>query len=350
MTTEINHFNYEENYFYTAKTVLISAVALSISELVIVTLAAAAILPPGLSIVGGSIAIAYLVLSIFYLNYLNLQSESPLNAGELEAPPRAQEYKKKFKRAPLIEYGPEFSKILDIRTRVTQEDLDKFVNCPLEEDETVPFISYARGVRFYYGNCDEDNIDGESDLGWGCAWRAIQTCSSTYNLNPTFKSLVRSFKQTDQPNEWAEPGYGKRYFEARSRRSQIYFFKKGPSTKTPEGETLRDFSDLTDKMYRHFQIHHTPIMADDGNLAFAILGIKITSKNKVVLWIADPHKTDRKSGLYCLILKEEDGKISVQTTGIDNRTATSLGNGLNTATAINPNKGWMLLFPHQTAS
>lgn len=73
--------------------------------------------------------------------------------------------------------------------------------------------------------------------------------------------------------------------------------------------------------------------------AYANLGIKETMTGKAILWIADPHKTSRKDGLYYLVLDNMGKKI--HSTGVDDGK-----NGLHTAQTIDPDKkGWMLWLP-----
>jgi hypothetical protein len=83
------------------------------------------------------------------------------------------------------------------------------------------------------------------------------------------------------------------------------------------------------------------------------LGIKSTTsksgREKIILWIADPHKNSREDGLYFLVLDKNSGD-KLHSTGMD-KDEHGNSNGLETSQSIYPNKkGWMLLFPQKSVA
>lgn len=197
--------------------------------------------------------------------------------------------------------------------------------------------AYATHTSFFHGNCDEVN-----DLGWGCAWRCIQTCASSLGKFPSFMQLYDTYRlDPKSTKEWAEPGYGKRYLDDQGIPSQLALYNKDRGTsKTPEEqcEKIKGFPALRDRLIAHFQKYGTPVMIDDVSYAMTIVGIRVNAAGETILFMADPHKRNRESGLYSVVVNSEGQQIA--TTGIDDGR-----NGLKTAALAHFNKGWMLLFP-----
>jgi hypothetical protein len=231
---------------------------------------------------------------------------------------------------------------LSERVYVTEEDLQSFLNYHYESEDKTDHVAHATNIHFFYSNCDKDLDGGSNDLGWGCAWRSIQTCLSHYPLFYTFDSLYQAYRvDPNCPNEWAEPGYGYRVCSRNNIMSCLYLYQRevGTSkTATNSCSKIENFEEFVNKLIDHFHRFKTPVMVDDATYAYSILGIKTTEKGDVILWIADPHKTSLKDGLYYLVLDNDGKKKSV--TGIDNGE-----NGLESAQKIDPNKGWILLCP-----
>ena len=223
---------------------------------------------------------------------------------------------------------------------ITENHIEDFLQYRDSESEK---YSHATSVTFFYYNCD-----GFNDFGWGCAWRCIQTCASALNLFPTFNELYQTYRLDKRAvKEWAEPGYGMRYFDnIGAPSSQLVLYKRDKGTnKTPTKycDKVSSFSNLRDMMLQHFETHGTPIMADDEMYAFTIVGIRVTSASETILFIADPHKLNALSGLYYVALDSEGRQLA--TTGIDNGK-----NGLSSVGRLHFNKGWMFLFPKKNIS
>ncbi len=51
---------------------------------------------------------------------------------------------------------------------------------------------FVQGATFY-----GYNSEGVRDLGWGCAWRTIQTILSAKNINISFENLFHLFGRSD---------------------------------------------------------------------------------------------------------------------------------------------------------
>lgn len=246
--------------------------------------------------------------------------------------------------------------------------------------------SYALGA-VYYGFDSEGISDGGiwgRESGWGCAWRAIQTCLSFYSvIVPSFKELYpiygsfanlsliyknkypeedlprlnekhRNVAPHDLDNGWAEPFVGQMVLHDRGIESELTTVNGIPSgCNAPHGvfshsDPLKSFAEFKTKLLTHFRPtpEHLetapPVMIDNGTFAMSIVGIGINS-NETTLWIADPHIHKELnhcslSGLYTVTLNEfgdkEDKPIprgSTPPSGL---------HCLNFAT-----QPWMVLFP-----
>jgi len=203
---------------------------------------------------------------------------------------------------------------------------------------------HAKGVRFFYYHCDE--VD---DTRWGCAWRAMMTCASSLGLYPSFMDLYNKYSGQDISAEgWAEPGNGKSYFDDEGfTESEIRLYKSEGTAKTPKelcknAIPITSFISLREEILAHFMHYDTPIMADDVSYTFNIIGIRLIENSETILFIADPHKTDPGSGLYCVRLDKEGHQIT--TNGVDDG-----DNGLRSVQEVHFfDKGWMFLFPRPT--
>lgn len=201
----------------------------------------------------------------------------------------------------------------------------------------------AAPFYFFFGNCDKDLPNGREDLGWGCAWRSIQTCLSRSHFDhiQSFEPLFKAYKRTSCLREWAEPGYGKRICDALTVPCKLALYNRSKgSDKTPtdQCEKMASFEALKSALIAHFQAYQTPVMIDDECLACCIVGIEIIPGNETLLRIADPHKISKEAGLYTLVIDNKGRKI--RSTGIDDNT-----NGLRTAQTVSSERGWMLFFP-----
>ena len=194
---------------------------------------------------------------------------------------------------------------------------------------------------FFYGACDLDLTAGASDLGWGCAWRCLQTLLASQGIFYGFRNLYKDYQTTKTSNEWGEPGYAARICKNLGISYQLYLYQYKKTPKIAKEEfndtELTTFESLTTKLFEHFQTKQTPVMVDDGWYAYTLLGIKKSENEQITLWIADPHKTTLEAALYTITLNKE-GKV-IHSTGLDNG-----ANGLSSSQRITLQHGWMLLF------
>lgn len=245
---------------------------------------------------------------------------------------------------------------------ISEEDNRSFENYGLKPNISNIYSYYVKNVRFFYGKCDNDE---EPELGWACVWRCIQTSLSFYNIFYTLSSL--SFEYRDDKNNSKEfcklNPTGHFIFNDSGIKSKFYVYyhnKNDPdlvnylNTKTPKSKIINSFFDfnndnnreslivgfsiLKDILKGYFEEYQTPLIICVGKAGYNILGIKEMNNNNIVLWIADPHKTSKKAGLYYLELNEQGDKITC--TGIDDNC-----NGLCTAQLIKLTSKPVFFFP-----
>lgn len=289
------------------RTMQVALASITIAALVIGILGAISYLPSLAMWVGGGAFIASLIVSALYC----CCSQKPTHKI-------------------LKEYAYPLENI-----RVTEEDLRAF--CDYQSEEGTADIACAKNVNFFYGHCDE--ID---DIGDGCAWRCIQGCASAFGFNHTFVSLHEAYgEEPHNLKEWAEPGYGKSYFDDMGEKSKLYLYNRTEGTRKTRTDKclhLNSFQEFVTLLYDHFPVQEAPIMIDDQLYAWNILGIKTTKTGKVILWIADPHKPSKEAGLYYLVLNAYGSKI-------ESSRADEEGEKIQSAARIDPAHGWMILAP-----
>lgn len=187
------------------------------------------------------------------------------------------------------------------------------------------------------------------DYGWGCAWRAIQTCLSSLigkNKVPRFESLYYFYgdeeklkelykdkwgnnliygKTKNAPhsldNGWAEPFIGEMVLHGYGYEADLFalngipgnanspdeVFANAPvhkveantvssSDNVPKDTVSRtqkgrlNFGDFTEKLNEHFSKETpAPVMIDNGVYAMNIIGCRLNSDATTTLWISDTH-------------------------------------------------------------
>lgn len=218
------------------------------------------------------------------------------------------------------------------------------LNIPIALNRAPDGIEYFARKAIFYGY----NAEGIRDYGWGCAWRAIQTCLSVYDIHVPFENLFhlfgpgnnlkflygnkfagqelqssRSFAPYDIPAGWAEPFIGQMAMHFYHIPSALENVNGIPGNcHAPEqvfhNEPLR-FNAFKERLESHFKAPHAaPIMIDDGCAALNIIGIGCKGSN-TTLWIADPHikegvnsfqSEERGAGLYTITLDESGSLIN----------------------------------------
>lgn len=104
------------------------------------------------------------------------------------------------------------------------------------------------------------------------------------------------------------------------------------------------FFTLVNELFDHFKTHKTPVIIDDAVYSYMIFGIKRVFKqkgeNNIVLWIADPHKTNKSAGLYNVFLDKDGNQIE---------NSMQLGSGFDSAERIyfNDKSSWLMFLPQR---
>lgn len=185
------------------------------------------------------------------------------------------------------------------------------INAPIKIDtiEKPQNIYFSAKNITAYRYC-ADTID---DKQWGCGWRAIQTCLSSYNKNDvTFKQLFHMFgplehlqwlyknktghdlpEKNIEGNKFFSP-YESLYGRANAFIGQMvmHFYGISSELKYTNGDSEHEVDMLELRIADHFIKNETPIMMDNGVQALNIIGmgysIDIDEKKNTVLWISDP--------------------------------------------------------------
>lgn len=329
--------------------------------------------------------------------------DSPLPTSEEQQPKVTETFEQK--KMALLAKLPE--KIASERSHKTYSrgqlallnDSDR--NLPIPLSSLTPRVkSFSKNTVFY-----SYNGEGIYDYGWGCAWRAIQTCLSAYKIEIPLENLFHLFGPQENLKAIYEDKYPKKKLST-SKRFPPYFRSDGwaepfighmvmhfyniPSTLEkvnglPAGcsapaEVFPDkhlsFSDFRTRLEQHFNnTDSAPVMIDDGIYTSNIVGIEIVESGRdesgtillnTLLWIADPHispgvnprvslnLSPGKSpvGLYKVIL-DNTGKQIDQLNGcslyndedkhqVDHMFSKNSYGGIR----FDRSKSWMVLFPN----
>ena len=272
----------------------------------------------------------------------------------------------------------------------------------------IPLNKPPKGINLYakesvfYGY----NAEGVRDDGWGCAWRAMQTCLSHYGIETPFAQLFhlfgplknlqriyqdkypkeiltseKAFAPYDLESGWGEPFIGEMMLHFYGIASDLEYVNDMPDCKAPRS-VLHDklpltFSTFKDRLIKHFGGENpAPVMIDDGLYTLNIIGVGSNGSN-TTLWISDPHikegvngnyahgKTEKTpNGLYTVTL-DENGNQLKDTVALDEKgsqlkvTGCSLNgddehqkvNMFNINSSIGLHfsaKHWMILFPKKS--
>lgn len=256
-----------------------------------------------------------------------------------------------------------------------------------EENRNLPIAlsSLSRQVEYCAEHAIFYSYNAESirDHGWGCAWRAIQTCLSSYGIKISFKTLFHLFGPLENlqliyhdkyPNEelstsklfapydllsgWAEPFIGHMVMHFYNISSELESVNNIPDSCNAPQHVFHnkpiEFCTFKERLESHFKIKNAaPIMIDDGKSALNIIGIEKEGVN-TTLWIADPHIREAVNrylsektpvGLYKITLNEQGKQISCSLIDEDkhqlpNMFRADIYQGLHF-----DSKNWMILFP-----
>lgn len=248
-------------------------------------------------------------------------------------------------------------------------------NKPYRLEKAPTLIQYfAKGATHY-----PYNSEGVNDIGWGCAWRAIQTSLTAFDLHVPFENLFHHFglkenliqiyrdkypKETlannkkfapyDLNNGWAEPFIGEmamQYYKIPAKLETVNGIPDNANAPTQvfHNDPL-SFAHFSTRLVEHFKKEKSaPIVMDDGYRALNIVGVG-KQGSTTTLWIADPHingavNHKKPVGLYTVSLDISGKQTSCSLNGQDKDQNPSLY-----MSGWHPNlqfekKKWMALFP-----
>lgn len=254
----------------------------------------------------------------------------------------------------------------------------------------IPFNSIPNKVKYYSENAIfyGYNAEGIRDYGWGCAWRAIQTCLSPYKINPSFEDIfhlfgplenlkniyedkypteelpnTKPFAPHDLTSGWAEPFIGHMVMHYYNIPSALELLNGIPGNCHAPEEVFHQepiiFNIFKANLEHHFKTENpAPVMIDDGMYALNIVGIENEGLN-TTLWIADPHikegvnkvidQEKSPSGLYKITLDEEGKQINCSLNNEDKHQVAHLFSAGSYKGLHFESKRWMVLFPLSNA-
>jgi len=217
------------------------------------------------------------------------------------------------------------------------------VAAPSDSDPKLIDVCVATPTDFYHYDCN-----GDSDRGWGCAYRDLQMIISNLihrgialkipNILQIQQALVDSKFSPSSilgSQNWIEPSHCQDYLKQHKIQSRytIYDFRNMESSSSPSIA-----SQLEAHLWQHFRNAEwrTPVMFDDGIMAYNLCGIATRinvdgSKSTLVLRF-DPHARVTKA--QRLEHFQEGGGVGVEWMDFDR--------------AFMKHKKWMLLFPLQS--
>lgn len=257
---------------------------------------------------------------------------------------------------------------------------EKTVTPPIKIDQPPKGIEfYARGTT-----CYSWNAEGMCDYGWGCAWRSIQTCLSSYGITILFRDLfhrfgslealktiyhnkypneilksAKAFAPHDTSNGWAEPFIGEMVMHFFEIPADLETLNRIPQDCNAPQEVFHrppmTFGQFKERLERHFKRENAaPVMLDDASSSFTIVGIGSQEAN-LTLWIADPYikegvdriqKGNTHVGLYTVTLDSHGKQIRCSLSEEDKGQVYSMHYGVLSSMALKfHEKPWMILFP-----
>ncbi len=266
---------------------------------------------------------------------------------------------------------------------------DTRINQPIVLNQAPEGIEkFAKDATFY-----AYDAEGIEDHGWGCAWRAMQTCLSAYGLNkdslPTnfetlfhlfgpLKNLTQLYRDKFPEKElksdakfapyelnsgWAEPFIGELALHFYGIEAQLETVNGIPGCYAPASvfpEESLDFAEFRERLQTHFEQEVTaPLMIDDGTYTANIIGLGL-QEEQTILWIADPHiKRGANSqevnlaktkgiavGLYCVTLDQTGKQVTCSLDSISKKQVEEDYPYASYRVLNFNDKKWMVLFPN----
>lgn len=259
---------------------------------------------------------------------------------------------------------------------------------PLQESQRnipIGIASVTKRTKAYSRNAILYNYNSEGirDYGWGCAWRAIQTCLSSYKITFPFEELFHAYGsrekleeiyQSKYPGEtfptskifapyelsngWAEPFIGHLVLHHLNISSALECVNAVPENCNAPVREFRNeplkFSAFRERLIKHFENQEAaPVMMDDGSFALNIIGIECDGSD-TKLWLSDPHINENVNtnptnqtpvGLYTITLDETGKQISCSLQNEDVACAKKMYISDIFSHYKFDEKAWMVLFP-----
>jgi len=151
-------------------------------------------------------------------------------------------------------------------------------------DHPADAIICSDGFNFYHYN-----IDGYNDVGWGCAYRSIQTMASWFSEEyvVSIEQMQMVLKRIDFAHADLEVG-AKKWIGCIEASEIMGDVSHGRITcRILHAHDLNDLENfIRDEVWNHLFGVGSPVMVGAGNYAFTIIGVS-KGENKVL--IADPH-------------------------------------------------------------
>ena len=144
---------------------------------------------------------------------------------------------------------------------------------------------------YHYG------VDGYKDIGWGCAYRSIQTLISWYLHNgygcvdvPTVEGIQKILRKSDFAHEYLV--IGSKTWIGCVEASTVLREVCGVDCRILHAKDVEELASLiVGPLREHFKEVGTPVMIGAGNYAYTIAGV---AKEEEKVLVLDPHCTDAK--------------------------------------------------------
>lgn len=257
---------------------------------------------------------------------------------------------------------------------------EKDHNLPIPLSSVPKKVKYFSEGAIFYGY----NAEGIRDYGWGCAWRAIQTCLSAYKIHLSFEELFhlfgpfkslkhiyedkypteelshsKLFAPYDLSSGWAEPFIGHMVMHFYDIPSTLETVNGIPDSCNAPQHVFHNrplsFNSFKERLENHFKTEAAaPIMIDDGTYALNIVGVETEGLN-TILWLADPHINEgvnklidiekSPAGLYKVTLNDIGKQIGCSLADEDNHQISSMFSAGSYNGLHFDNKRWMILLP-----
>ena len=252
-----------------------------------------------------------LILHSYYLPPMNYPFCLPFIYETKEDDPFIIQQKKDFHLAFLLEEEPILKFYLSIEEKPQLDELfagkirsiHKYCLGKRYLNEN-SIIETVRGNYYYYHYLQ----DKETDSGWGCAYRSLQTLISWFiaqgyaNIKmPTIIEIQKALvDMKDKPSTFVGTNEWIGAYEVMLCLNYFLKIESNIMNLNSGGDIIRNYAPIA----IHFRKHGTPIMIGGGSYAYTIIGIEYDeTTGDVMLLILDPHYTGSDSSYQYIIQK-----------------------------------------------